>query len=360
MLSLSLIFNTLKLEQMKKLLFTLFLFIVSYIVQGQSHTYKIGCRFSKLYNSEAGCPACNKEKEDERKAKQAEDKRRSDVVAAKNKADKNAAEAEQKRLEEKKKEDAKNKTLQIGVPKNESLPKPFVTKAGGKTKVYQAKDKRKQILNGYFRGLEDGSNETVIFNEGGDTVIRSSEFLIDHYNFASGGNSWTATKSPPKDVIIIVSNKQIANKSFPNSEDYSPKNLINSKGEFLLANNVKNLYYLGNSIFLIEYDSRAYSFAAKVGLYDLVEGKLHEFLPSKGEETYNVNFARGIEDFGDRLRWDEEEKVGTSLTNIINQKEWIVLLFHTLDNGTYLKSTEVLILDKNRKIQNLGIYTPTR
>lgn len=70
---------------------TIFIFIILFAtasIHGQSHHLKAGCRYGKnvRMDSEQGCPACNKEREQERIAKLTEDKRRQDVIAAVQKA----------------------------------------------------------------------------------------------------------------------------------------------------------------------------------------------------------------------------------------------------------------------------------
>jgi hypothetical protein len=92
----------------KRIIFSLlFLFVGIVAANAQSHSYKYveGCRYAKNdpklkgVRGEKDCPACTKEREDERKAKQVEDKRRLEIVAAAQKAkeeiDKAAALAKQ-------------------------------------------------------------------------------------------------------------------------------------------------------------------------------------------------------------------------------------------------------------------------
>lgn len=59
------------------------------LMSGQSHSFKMGCRYfnqktagGTAVRGEAVCPACYKQREDESKARQAEDKRRLDAEAA--------------------------------------------------------------------------------------------------------------------------------------------------------------------------------------------------------------------------------------------------------------------------------------
>jgi hypothetical protein len=115
----------------KKNIILLFFFVFTGITsaKGQSHNYQPGCRYykkpqvqgnAKSVSDFIGCPACNKQRDDERKARVAEDTRRAELYASEQKAyaekikrEKAAADAKQlKEAEDRKQRDEALKELE--------------------------------------------------------------------------------------------------------------------------------------------------------------------------------------------------------------------------------------------------------
>ncbi len=194
----------------------------------QSHDYtNSSCRYFKCPAGEncasridgPFCPACTKDREDEKKALREEAKRLEEKVAS----DKIAKEADIKKQNEesaKKKQaeqDEKQKNvvmIDFGPTKN-SPPQPAIPK---KTTVLLPGFKGKLYPKDLYK---DGIPSLAITNSKGDTILKSTEFVSDR----SSNNK--VEEMPDNVAVVNVVEEQ---QSFYPNVHFSPQTLINAKG----------------------------------------------------------------------------------------------------------------------------------
>ena len=238
-------------QKIKTIILSVLLFtaIDSY---AQSHTFMPGwCRLAKSGKNQVQgesakfqCKVCDKEKEKEKDAKIAEDKRRADITSANYNAKKAAL---KKAADLKKAEDLKNAHSGEVLINGNNFSVNSVKTTKGKTKIISKKENSNSKLFSAKKLDLEGFTTSFILNENGDTIRSSSKW------YACVWNRIISKANIPTNVIIVLYQEQgkVMNSKTYNWTKRERFALINSKGEELLEEKrISYLNYVGNDFFV--------------------------------------------------------------------------------------------------------------
>lgn len=236
---------------MKSFLTTVLLLFMIQAANAQSHVSKseyarYNCRFApKGWNNSEGklmCPACDKENEDARKKKIADDKAASDAHKIKNEKLKaeNAIAFKKKQAEV----TARNKVTEVHVtmPKatatENKKPEPPVKK--GPVKL----GKDIQLYAGWGMGMFTHNSRTNSFlNENKDTVLKSNDYLETYAVWRENKNNF------PKNVGIVLLKE--TNK-ISNGREQNVADIVDLKGKrYFNDNTISTIFHLADDYFVI-------------------------------------------------------------------------------------------------------------
>lgn len=236
---------------MKSFLTTVLLLFMIQAANAQSHVSKseyarYNCRFApKGWNNSEGklmCPACDKENEDARKKKIADDKAASDAHKIKNEKLKaeNAIAFKKKQAEV----TARNKVTEVHVTMSKTTatenkkPEPPVKK--GPVKL----GKDIQLYAGWGMGMFTHNSRTNSFlNENKDTVLKSNDYLETYAVWRENKNNF------PKNVGIVLLKE--TNK-ISNGREQNVADIVDLKGKrYFNDNTISTIFHLADDYFVI-------------------------------------------------------------------------------------------------------------
>jgi hypothetical protein len=237
---------------MKSFLTIVLLLFMVQVANAQSHVSKseyarYNCRFApKGWNNAEGklmCPACDKESEDARKKKIADDKAASATHNLKNEKLKaeNAIAFKKKQAEV----TARNKVTEVHV----TMGKMPVTATNKKTEIpvkkVPAKPGKDVLFFADYPGSMSMSGKSLSYflNENGDTVLKSKDYNSTFAAFGDNKNNF------PKNVGIVILNEE---NTLTNGKTRKVADLVDLKGKRLFNNkSISTIFHLMNDYFVI-------------------------------------------------------------------------------------------------------------
>lgn len=249
-----------------KLRFTLVLLMVVGMysqVYAQSHNVKaLGCKYYQksgkgaAVNTYEVCTVCKDKKEKEQKAKQAEDKRRHDVLVAKTKADneRKAKEAAEKQRLQNEKNKPVNATIVMSPSTGKSTPVKTEEKKDVKMEknyFYSTKGDEyfrydESILNNYFRMVSHHRISQDIFKQYSDGfTINGKKYFEGKYRVCIGKNTKKEDEFPANIGIVGFDDNRVEGHLNMDIIDINGKRLFND-------NQINRITHIYGSLFLIE------------------------------------------------------------------------------------------------------------
>lgn len=236
---------------MKSFLTIVLLLSMVQVANAQSHVSKseyarYNCRFApKGWNNSEGklmCPACDKENEDARKKKIADDKAASEVHKIKNEKLKaeNAIAFKKKQAEYA----AKNKVTEVHVTMGKTTvtdsKKPEQPVKKGPVKL----GKDIQLYAGWGMGMFTHNSRTNSFlNENKDTVLKSNDYLETYAVWRENKNNF------PKNIGIVLLKE--TNK-ISNGREQNVADIVDLKGKrYFNDNTISTIFHLADDYFVI-------------------------------------------------------------------------------------------------------------
>lgn len=236
---------------MKSFLTIILLLFMVQVASAQSHVSKseyarYNCRFApKGWNNAEGklmCPACDKEKEDARKKKIADDKAASDANKIKNEKLKaeNAIASKKKQAEI----TARNKVTEVHV----TMPKTIATenkKAEPPVKkgpVKLAKDI--ELYAGWGMGMFTHNSRTNFFlNENKDTVLKSNDYLETYAVWRENKDNF------PKNIGIVLLKET---NTISNGREQNVADIVDLKGKrYFNDKTISTIFHLADDYFVV-------------------------------------------------------------------------------------------------------------
>lgn len=354
-----------------KLSFIVLFVITSTTLLAQSHDYKPSCRYSKsnVTAIDGTCPACKKDRDDEKKAIQEEAQREKERIAqeAVKKAEniRKSAEELARKQEEARKEREKN-VVYIGAPK---VPKTSESKTNQKGVInlkisgYKGKLYPVSIYKNNQRGV-------ALTDKQGDTILVTTEYGTkrdENYN----------VEGMPNNVAIISYNYTVPS-FYPNVSFY-PQNLINSKGEKLLkSDNINSIQYCSNNFFIISKggstSENRMDHGVSISLYDYSKNTFYEIKnPKSPSKSYINDYGIDMKDhFGISQIWKKEDypinerRIGGLIpeyTELLKRTDWLLVFDMIVDNnyGTSRGITrKIFYVDNDRNLKEFGVFTESQ
>ncbi len=347
-----------------KIILTFFVLIfASIFINAQKHDNSEGA--CKLFRNVAkgdgaSCPACMAILKKELAARDAEDKRRQDVITKKRDAERRIEEAEyQKQMALR---EANRKVTEVKVVMPKSKPDGTVktpSKKGGKTIV-----STKGVFKGKLYPVSANSDFGVLLNSKGDTIIKSNEFKT----VMPSSDTYKIEDMP--DNLAIVEYRFLLDSEYPDSQFY-PMNLINSEMKKILSDEKINfIEYAKNNLFLVA-SGGSYTdglVARKIYMYDHQNHKITPIDNVTSELTYSPINSKGVDmtDYYDlKILASNDVINGKSkylgsyspeLDKIYeNSGDWLLLLSQAVGYKYATPKYKYYYVDKDRNLVSVGI-----